>query len=80
MGNSSSSHQPLERGFTRGTYGDIKNVVCILKFHIERAKNNFIESEEKILCMTHIVRLLFITLYRIFAVMSHPDYYMMWFL
>lgn len=29
MGNSSSSHQPLERGFTRGTYGDIKNVVCI---------------------------------------------------
>ncbi|CRK93592.1 CLUMA_CG007125, isoform A [Clunio marinus] len=26
MGNSSSSHQPLERGFTRGTFGDIKNV------------------------------------------------------
>lgn len=29
MGNSSSSHQPLERGFQRGTYGDIKNVVGI---------------------------------------------------
>ncbi|CAO1362934.1 unnamed protein product [Diamesa tonsa] len=26
MGNSSSSHQPLERGFTRGTFGDVKNV------------------------------------------------------
>jgi hypothetical protein len=29
MGNSSSSHhQPLERGFTRGTFGDVKNAVC----------------------------------------------------
>lgn len=27
MGNS-SSHQPLERGFTRGTYGDVKSSVC----------------------------------------------------
>uniref|UniRef100_A0A182LT26 PID domain-containing protein n=1 Tax=Anopheles culicifacies TaxID=139723 RepID=A0A182LT26_9DIPT len=25
MGNSNSSHEPLERGFTRGTYGDVKN-------------------------------------------------------
>ncbi|XP_049531515.1 protein numb isoform X1 [Anopheles darlingi] len=25
MGNSNSSHEPLERGFTRGTYGDTKN-------------------------------------------------------
>uniref|UniRef100_A0A2M3Z990 Putative adaptor protein numb n=1 Tax=Anopheles braziliensis TaxID=58242 RepID=A0A2M3Z990_9DIPT len=25
MGNSNSSHEPLERGFTRGTYGDAKN-------------------------------------------------------
>lgn len=27
MGNSNSSHEPLERGFTRGTYGDVKNAV-----------------------------------------------------
>lgn len=25
MGNSTSSHEPLERGFTRGTFGDVKN-------------------------------------------------------
>lgn len=28
MGNSTSTHEPLERGFTRGTYGDVKNTVC----------------------------------------------------
>lgn len=41
MGNSSSSHQPLERGFTRGTFGDIKNVVGI-KFQ----KNNFLSADK----------------------------------
>lgn len=45
MGNSSSSHQPLERGFTRGTFGDIKNVVRI-KFHRFKQQAN-IESEER---------------------------------
>lgn len=43
MGNSSSSHQPLERGFTRGTFGDIKNVVGI-KFH------NSNENIESVAC------------------------------
>lgn len=33
MGNSSSSHQPLERGFTRGTFGDVKNVVGIFFYY-----------------------------------------------
>lgn len=29
MGNSSShTHEPLDKGFTRGTYGDVKNTVC----------------------------------------------------
>ena len=42
MGNSSSSHQPLERGFTRGTFGDIKNVVGI-RFH------NQVENKENTL-------------------------------
>lgn len=43
MGNSSSSHQPLERGFTRGTFGDIKNVVGI-RFHNEVLKGKYFES------------------------------------
>lgn len=33
MGNSSShTHEPLDKGFTRGTYGDVKNTVCIYVF------------------------------------------------
>lgn len=33
MGNSSShTHEPLDKGFTRGTYGDVKNTVCIYDF------------------------------------------------
>lgn len=32
MGNSTSSHEPLERGFTRGTFGDVKNTVGIISF------------------------------------------------
>jgi len=29
MGNSSSTHEPLEKGFTRGTFGDVANAVGI---------------------------------------------------
>lgn len=34
MGNSSShTHEPLDKGgFTRGTYGDVKNTVCNFMF------------------------------------------------
>lgn len=33
MGNSSShTHEPLDKGFTRGTYGDVKNTVCTILF------------------------------------------------
>lgn len=39
MGNSSSSHQPLERGFTRGTFGDFKSVVGI---HLHLDMNSFL--------------------------------------
>lgn len=35
MGNSSShTHEPLDKGFTRGTYGDVKNTVCTIFFII----------------------------------------------
>lgn len=46
MGNTSSSHQPLERGFTRGTFGDFKNVVGIFHPHLDMLlfSFNFFES------------------------------------
>uniref|UniRef100_A0A8D8C345 Protein numb n=1 Tax=Culex pipiens TaxID=7175 RepID=A0A8D8C345_CULPI len=37
MGNSTSSHEPLERGFTRGTYGDVKNTKAASFRHSKRS-------------------------------------------
>lgn len=37
MGNSTSSHEPLERGFTRGTYGDVKNTKSASFRHSKRS-------------------------------------------
>lgn len=53
MGNSSSSHQPLERAFTRGTFGDVKNVVCTT-FIISNYFFFFVSKEQGQLSEKHI--------------------------
>lgn len=44
MGNSSShTHEPLDKGFTRGTYGDVKNTVCTFSFYFKHLFNRDFE-------------------------------------